>query len=355
MFKNIKQNCRNKEEVYNFNNNLNQNIIDILYKLYNHTYKFGKYRIFLIKEPKYRLIMSENVSDKLVNHLVSKYILLPSLEKSLIYQNVATRCNKGSSLAYKLFIEYIKSYQNIKETPYILKIDIKKYFYNIDHNICINLIKEKIKDKEALNIIEEILNTTNSKYVNEEIKKVIEIEKNKVLQLNISNKEKEKKINELNKIPLYKYNKGLSIGNMTSQILAVFYLNKIDHYIKEELKCKNYIRYMDDLLIISSDKNKLKNVLNVIREKLKKELKLEVNNKSSIYSIKEGVSFLGYNFKLVNNKLIIRYNNITSRRINKRLNNLKKYDYNMYIKSKGSYKGFIDKCNTNLKFKLLNI
>ena len=324
MFKNIKQNCRNKEEVYNFNNNLNQNIIDILYKLYNHTYKFGKYRIFLIKEPKYRLIMSENVSDKLVNHLVSKYILLPSLEKSLIYQSVATRCNKGSSLAYKLFIKYIKSYQNIKETPYILKIDIKKYFYNIDHNICINLIKEKIKDKDALNIIKEILNTTNSKYVNEEIKKVIEIEKNKVLQLNISNKEKEKKINEL---------------------------NKIDHYIKEELKCKNYIR----LLIISSDKNKLKKVLNVIKEKLSNELKLEVNNKSSIYSIKEGVSFLGYNFKLVNNKLIIRYNNITSRRINKRLNNLKKYDYNMYIKSKGSYKGFIDKCNTNLKFKLLNI
>ena len=102
-------------------------------------------------------------------------------------------------------------------------------------------------------------------------------------------------------------------------------------------------------------KNKLKKVLNVIKEKLSNELKLEVNNKSSIYSIKEGVSFLGYNFKLVNNKLIIRYNNITSRRINKRLNNLKKYDYNMYIKSKGSYKGFIDKCNTNLKFKLLNI
>ena len=120
MFYKIKKSCKNKSEVYDFSLNLNQNIYDILYKLYKNNYKFSKYRIFLIKEPKYRLIMSECISDKLVNHLVSNFILLPSLEPSLIYSNVATRKNKGSGLAFNLFVKYINSFQNKKEMPYVI-------------------------------------------------------------------------------------------------------------------------------------------------------------------------------------------------------------------------------------------
>lgn len=103
IYKIIKQNCKNKREVYKFSLNLNQNIMEILEKLRNNDYKFDKYRIFIIKEPKYRLIMSEKIDDKIVNHLVAKYILLPSLDKSLIDANVATRYKKGSGHAFKLF------------------------------------------------------------------------------------------------------------------------------------------------------------------------------------------------------------------------------------------------------------
>ena len=108
MYKTIKHNCKNKKEVYCFQLNLNQNIQEIISKLELCNYKFDKYRIFMIKEPKYRLIMSEKIEDKIVNHLVAKYILLPALEPSLIDANVATRYEKGSNHAFKLFLKYTK-------------------------------------------------------------------------------------------------------------------------------------------------------------------------------------------------------------------------------------------------------
>lgn len=136
---------------------------------------------------------------------------------------------------------------------------------------------------------------------------------------------------------------------MTSQILAIFYLNDVDHFIKDELKYKYYIRYMDDLLIIDTDKDKLKENFKLIEKKIN-ELKLSTNAKSNIYKLNNGISFLGYVFKIdKNNKLLIRYNNKTIRRINKKLDNLYLYDYEKYLRSSGSYKGYLKMSNTNLK------
>lgn len=242
MFNTIRKKCRNKSEVYKFNLNLNQNILEILDKLNNCNYEFDKYRIFLIRDPKYRLIMSEKVEDKIVNHLVAKYILLPAVDVSLIDSNVATRYNKGSGYAFKLFLKYSNKLFYENKEVYILKIDISKYFYNIDHELCISQLERKIKDEKSLDLIKKILNTTNEEYINIEINEIIKKEINHVINLNISEYEKQKKIKELHSLPYYKYKKGLPIGNMTSQILAVFYLNEIDHYIKENLKFKYYIK-----------------------------------------------------------------------------------------------------------------
>jgi len=354
MYKIIKQNCKNKKEVYRFSLNLNSNIMEIIEKLYNENYKFDKYRIFIIKEPKYRLIMSERVEDKIVNHLVAKYILLPVLDNSLIDSNVATRYEKGSGHAFKLFLKYTNRLFYEKKEIYVLKIDISKYFYNIDHYECIRMLKKKIKDEKTLKIIKDILDTTNEPYINKEIKYMVTKEIRRVSTLNINEKEKQNKIEQLNAIPLYYNGKGLPIGNMTSQILAVYYLNEIDHYIKEELKFKNYIRYMDDLIILDTDKEKLKTGYNKIKERIEN-LKLKTNKKSNIYKLSNGVTFLGYTFKSYKNKLIIRYNKNTSRRIARRLKNLKRFDYPKYERSKASYKGFLERCNTSLYKKMMEI
>ena len=352
VYKKVKGTCKNKKEIYNFELNLNQNLLSALYKLYNNTYEFNKYRIFIIREPKYRLIMSENIEDKIVNHLFSKYVLSDTLDKNLIYSNVATRKNKGSRLAYDLFVKYTNKLIYSNKNIYCLKIDISKYFYNISHKKIVELVSKKIKDKDSLNFLKKILNTTNEDYVNNEIKKLVFKEKLRVNKLHISKKEKDKLINELDSIPMYRKGYGLPIGNMSSQILAVFYLSSIDHYIKEELGCKYYIRYMDDLIILDTDKEKLKNVFQLVSKRVE-ELELKVNIKSGIYSLDNGINFLGYNFKINNNKLIIRYRNDTIKRVRKRLNNLYTYDKDMYIKSKSSYKGYFIFCNTNVKYKYL--
>ena len=151
---------------------------------------------------------------------------------------------------------------------------------------------------------------------------------------------------------MYRKGYGLPIGNMSSQILAVFFLSSIDHYVKEELRCKYYIRYMDDLIILDTDKEKLKSVFQLVSKRVG-ELELKVNIKSGIYSLKNGINFLGYSFKINNNKIIIRYRNDTIKRVRKRLNNLFIYDKNMYIKSKSSYKGYLMFCNTNVKYKYM--
>ena len=263
--------------------------------------------------------MSENISDKLVNHLVSKYILLTKLESKLIDTNVATRINKGSGYAFNKFVEYINKLKYQNKEIYILKVDIKKYFYNIDHKILMSKVKKYIKDKCALRIIEEIINSTNEKYINERINYLKDSRIKYINSLNISKKEKETKINTIKSIPLYNYNKGLPIGNMTSQILGIFYLNDVDHYIKEKLKFKYYVRYMDDILIVDTDKEKLFNSYNLIEKEINK-LNLEINSKSNLYKLSNGISFLGYVFKL-----------------------------DKYVRSLGSYKGYLDKSNTKLK------
>lgn len=353
VYKKIKNSTKNKKEVYNYELNLNQNLLDTLFSLSKSTYVFSNYNIFLVREPKYRLIMSESFPDKVVNHLFSKYVLSYALQSTLINSNVATRKDKGSKEAYRLFIKYTNKLIYEKKKNYVLKIDISKYFYNINHNILMNMVSEKIKDERVLNMLKVILDTTDNDYINKTILSVVNKEIYKVNKLNIGSSEKEKLINELKSIPLYRKGYGLPIGNMSSQILAVFFLNKVDHFIKEKLNCKYYIRYMDDLVILGNDKEELKNIFESASKYIES-FDLNVNKKSGIYSLSNSVNFLGYNFKVFNNKLIIRYRSDTIKRVNKRLKNLKVYDNEMYLKSVASYKGYFLLCNTIVKDKYLS-
>ncbi len=187
---------------------------------------------------------------------------------------------------------------------------------------------------------------------------MIEQEKKYLNNANISRKTKKEKLELLDKIPLYIPNKGLSIGNMSSQIMAIFYLNDVDHFIKEKLKFKNYIRYMDDLIIIDTDYEKLKSSFLEIKEAISKE-KLLVNNKSGIINIKkEKFNFLGYSFYFNNNKLKIKYSKKTLKLINQKLKILEENDFGKYLKSKASYKGYFQKCKSKLfieKYKVLEV
>lgn len=295
--KEIKRNVKNKKKLYNFEKNKFQNLVEVYNDLKNNHYKIEHYNIFLIREPKKRIVMSLNIHDKIINHYVTKFILIPKLEKYLDIRNIATRKNMGTDYGIKLlkkYLELTKKYDNV----YVLKIDISKYFYNIDHDILKSMLLKDLTEEEY-EIIATIINSTNEKYVH----KVIE-----------------KYQNNDQSLPNYEQNKGLPIGNLTSQFLSIFYLHSLDHFIIHNLHLKYYVRYMDDIIILSTNKKYLEKCLQIIEERLNNIYKLQVNKKKTkIINAKNGFVFLGYSFQLYNKKTIIKIRQETMKKIKHRI------------------------------------
>ncbi len=314
--KQIRVNTKNKIKIRKFEDFYSINLARVKRILDDKSYVPSKYNIFLIKEPKYRIIMSQNISDKLINHVIAEKVLLSVLDKCLIDTNVATRISRGTHFGIKRLKKYLRE---MKGDVYALKVDISKYFYNINHDILFELLKRKIKDKDALDILFKIISSTDKDYINREIIFLKSKELEKIEKMNISDKMRDKKINDVLNIPIYKKGKGLPIGNMTSQIMAVFYLNELDHYIKEKLHIKYYIWYMDDGVLLCDNKEYLKYCLEKI-EDIVRRYDLELNKKTKIINVrKEGLDFLGFRFIIWNNKILMKVRDITKKRFKRKV------------------------------------
>lgn len=333
--KSVMKICKNKKGKYNFNFNKNINIENIYRLLKNGEYKPLPYILFVIYEPKPRLVMSQSVNDKIVNHFISKNILIPNLEKKLCDNNIATRIGKGSSYGNKLMVKYINTLRQ-KGEVYCLKLDISKYFYNINHEILLNKLKKDKIDDKTLKIISRLIDETNNPYVN-------------------------KYINDINyknnlEIPIYKNGVGLSIGAVINQFLAIYYINDVIKFIKEKFHLKYSISYMDDILVLHNDKEHLKKVKKDIEKEINK-LDLKLNPKSTICSLKSGINFLGVRHYELNGKYIRGFRKSTIKKVNKRLNDLKRSDLIKYNRSLASYHGYYSIINANEKgdFKMKHI
>lgn len=317
--KEVKSHTKNKGKVYRFDRFKMENLTKIYDMLSNNKYKDFKYNIFFIKRPKYRIVMSLNITDKIINHYITRYILMPKLEKYLDNKNVATRKKLGRDYGIRLvkkYLEYFKSQDNC----YVLKMDISKYFYKIDHKILKNMIEKNLTNEEY-ELVSMIIDSTNKEYIN---KKIIELKNTELRYI-------KKRIKEVEDIPLYEFGKGLPIGNMSSQFLSVFYLSRLDHKIIHNYKLKRYVRYMDDILIFSSDKEYLKKIKKEIEKELKEIYLLNVNKKKTfIVNVKNGFTFCGYRFRLIGNKTVINVCSDTKNRVSKRIKEVRYlYDNNL--------------------------
>ena len=293
-FNEVKRNTKNKRRVFNMSQYKSIYIERVHKTLVEKNYKVGPYIKFVIKEPKERLIVSQNIQDKIINHLVARYILYPAILPCLLDVNVASRKNLGTSAGLSLANDYRRKCNIKYKDYYILKCDIHHFFASIDHNILKQKVLRRIKDKDALKIVFDIID---------------------------SNLE------------------GLNIGAMTSQILAIFYLNDMDHFIKEKLKIKYYVRYQDDFLLFHHSKNYLKYCLTELKQFLKNE-KLELNIKTRIYKNTNNYIFLGRN---KNNKYA-RYRNVKRKLKSKYyLYKTNKIPFNSFISSLICYKGLLNK------------
>lgn len=328
--KEVSKNTKNKRKINNFERNKMENIYNIKSIIEGNKYIPGKYNVFAVSNPKYRIVMSTNIKDKVINHYVARNILINRLNKYLDMRNCATRSKMGYDYAIRLLFKYLEENKKYGKF-YILRIDISKYFYSINHDVLKGLLKDKLEEDEY-RIVCNIIDSTNNDYINEEILRL----KNKLLDID------KKRNSEINKIPLIKRGESLPIGNMTSQILSIFYLYQLDHYIVNDLGLKYMVRYMDDYVIMCRDRDKLKASVEIIKEKLEKEYKLKINErKTFIVSSNNGFDFLGYRFKIVNNKIIT---NIKRENKKRRDNNIKRNNY-LYRNNFISYKKYFNSMN----------
>lgn len=246
-FDEVCQNTKNKRKVENYKQYKCIYISRIYNTLKTKQYVVGPYNTFTIYEPKERRIVSQGIHDKIINHLVSRHILYPALIPCLIAENVASIQGKGTKEGLRLANSYHRKCKIKYKNYFILKCDISKFFASIDKEILKEKLKKKIKDRDALDIVYKIIDSEEQ---------------------------------------------GLGIGNMSSQVLAIFYLNDLDHYIKEDLRIKYYVRYQDDFLLFHQDKEYLKMCLSKIKDFLAKE-KLVLNKKTRLFNCNNNFMFLG--------------------------------------------------------------
>lgn len=274
---------RHKKDVILFEANLSENLWNIKNSLENHTYKVGGYKKFLIYDPKKREIQALSYYDRIVQHVLCDEVLTPFFDKRLIYDNCACRIGKGNHFALDRLSCFMKQhYKNYGANGYVLKCDIKKYFSSIHHQVLKNQLEKIIPDKNILKLLFNIIDSYE-----------------------------------------HSTNRGLPMGNQTSQIFALFYLNSIDRFIKENLKIKHYIRYMDDMVLLCNNKSYLKHSLNMLTDLVENNLSLSFNEKTQIFPIQNGVDFLGFHFYLTSTgKIVKKLRNSSKIRMKKRLKKL---------------------------------
>jgi len=265
---------RYRANVLEFNHNLESEILQLQSELRNGTYQPGKYRSFRIEQPKSRLISAAPYRDRVVHHALCN-IMSPILDRSLIYETYANRIAKGSHQALQQFTTFIR------HSPYILQCDIKKFFPSIDHTILKQLLRHKIKCPDALWLIDLIIDSSNPQ------EQVLDYFPNDDLLTPCTRP------------------KGLPIGNLTSQLFANYYLAQFDRFIKENLHCQKYLRYVDDFALFHSDRNFLIEAKTAIVKYLAAHLRLKIHSaKSQIFETRYGASFLG--FRILSDRILVR-------------------------------------------------
>ncbi len=268
---------RFRENVLKFNYNLEAELAKIKIELESRTYQPGRYKTFEICEPKRRFISAAPYRDRVVHHALCN-IIVPVFEKTFISDSYSNRFGFGTHRALRRFTAFARS------NTYILQCDIKKYFPSINHEILKSLLRRKLKCQDTLWLLDTIIDNSNPQ------EPVIDYFPGDDL---------------LSPLQL---RKGLPIGNLTSQFFANVYLNSLDHFVKEELKAQNYLRYVDDFALFSDDYGFLAEAQVGIEEYLVN-LRLKLHPvKSQLFETKYGASFLG--FRTLPDRIRVRSENL---------------------------------------------
>ena len=262
---------RSHPDVAGFLLNQEENVEELRTELEAMTYRPGRYRQFLLREPKERLVSAAPFRDRVVHHAIHD-VIEPIIDRSFIYDSYACRKGKGTHRGLDRAQHFLRS------NDYVLHLDICKYFDSIDHAVLISILRKRVADEIALWLLETI-------------------------------------IHSIGKDEEY----GLPIGNITSQFFANLYLDELDRYIKHELRERCYLRYMDDVLFFGSSRECLKQLGALIEQFVEGKLKLKLHRERAVVRpFYSGIPFLGFRLFRYRRKVLP----ATVNRFNRRLNSL---------------------------------
>lgn len=249
---------RKKKDVQAFERDLEDNIFQIQEELAGFQYRHDAYHYFYVFDPKERSISKASVRDRLVHQAVYS-ILTTVFDKAFIFHSLSSRLGKGTHIGVTHLQSMIgKVSANGTKPCYALKMDIKRFFDTVDHQILKTLIRKTIHDEKLLALIDDIIDSFRSKNAGS----------NAV---------------------------GIPLGNVTSQLFANIYLHELDHFVKQVLRMPYYLRYCDDFIILSREEHILKALIGVIRGFLQQNLKLELHPKKlMLRKLSQGIDFVGY-------------------------------------------------------------
>lgn len=285
-----------RPEVMLFDKNKDKLLLDLQRKLINGEYETSEYYVFKIYEPKEREIFKlPYYPDRIVHHAIMN-IMEPIWVSAFVKGTYSCIRKRGIHKALKDVKFALKDEVN---TQYCLKLDIRKFYPSIDHDILKTIIRKKIKDKRLLSLLDEIIESAQ----------------------------------------------GVPIGNYLSQFFANLYLTYLDHWIKEQKKVRYYFRYADDIVILGGDKQQLRDLFYDIQDYLNNKLKLNFKDNWQIFKVdSRGIDFVGYRIFHTHTLLRKSIKKKFCKKINK-LNKKQNIDKDTYKQKICSYIGWIKYCN----------
>jgi RNA-directed DNA polymerase len=335
---------RNTINALKFEQNLEQNLFELHSLLNNRKYVPRRSVCFIVLKPKPREIFAADFRDRIVHHiLVSE--LEKIYEKRFIFDSYACRKNKGTHKAVKRLKKFTQSYSNNNKTykrGYFLQLDIQNFFMSIDKKILFNLIKKQIKKSKLFskNQKQELLFLLNIVIFSNPEKNFIKKSKGVMW----------KKVPNHKSLFNTEKNKGLPIGNYSSQFFANIYLHELDFFVKQKLGIKHYVRYVDDFILLSRRKDFLLSCFFKILFFVKNKLLLDLKKESKLLSISNGIDFLGYIIRpwsiYVRKRVIINFK-AKIKDYNKLIqsNELDDFDKKQFKATKASYFGHFKHAN----------
>lgn len=263
---------RYREDVLAFSFNLEENLFALQADLESGNYTVGPYREFYVRYPKPRLIMALGFQDRVVQWAIYRQ-LNPYADKRFINHSYGCRKGKGTLPAARCLLNWMQliSRKCDADEWVLIKCDVSKYFYRVNHEIALDVYQEYTDDEWFLRLMATILNNPDVPFG---------------LPVGASANDCPKEMRL--------YDVGMPIGNLTSQETANMYLNRLDQYVKHVLGLHYYVRYMDDFCILVKGWEAAHRIMEQIKIFLKDELQLDLSPKSQIIPAKQGCEFVGY-------------------------------------------------------------